>query len=1037
MLSGGPLIYLRDKLSGSLFLVDTGAEWSLLPHQSSSPSSGPQLQGAAGRPIASWGFKQVNLLFGSDSFSFNFLLAGVTRPILGIDFLSAHGLLVEPARRRVLKATDLTVIGSSNKGGNSGLIAHLSTVDPEVRRLLSASPAVLAVNNYPGGHPLHGVSHPIETTGRPVFAKARRLDAEKLAQAKEEFSSLEKAGIIRRSDSQWASPLHMVRKKDGSWRPCGDYRRLNLVTRPDRYPLPNLQDFSAKLEGCQFFSVVDLVKGYHQIPVAKDDIPKTAIITPFGLFEYVAMPFGLRNAAQSFQRLMDHLFSKFGFVFIYLDDILIASKSRSEHLLHLQQVFSTLQAAGLRINAAKCTFMQTAVDFLGHRVTAEGVAPLQKHVAAIQQFPPPTTIQQLQRFLGMLNFYRRFLPGIAGILRPLTDCLVGNPKLLSWSSLHLQAFDKAKAALTAAVPLHHPARDASLCLYTDASNTHIGGVLQQVSGSGLQPLAFFSRKLSPTEQRYCTFDRELLGAYAAIKHFRFLLEGRIFTLFTDHKPLTNSLHQIDTACPERHQRQLAFIAEFTSDVRHVPGEQNIIADFLSRPPEAIPTSESSTVAAGVKAPSGSPADFLNVGGTAGASTSLAAAAVSSSCTPGFSTTALAQAQATCRDVAALRASPVLDVQHSNIGGVELWCDISTGSPRPLVPSSLQRAVFEHIHNVAHPGVRATRRLIASRFVWAHMAKMVGTWARECINCQQSKTTKHVHLQPAVIPVPARRFSHVHIDLVGPLPQSSGFTQILTMMDRSTRWPEAVPLADVSASSVARALLHHWISRFGVPDLITSDRGPQFSSAVWSAVCEFLNIKHVMTTAYHPQSNGMLERFHRRLKTALRARSSSPAWSSQLPLILLHLRATPRDDFPRSPAEAVYGAQLVLPGQLLGTPEPPEVFDTQLETAMAGFQPTPVTHATPAVAPPDKLPDTLLAASRVFVRRDGYHGPLQTTWDGPYKVLQRSRHVFRLQVGSREETVSTHRLKTAHVASGTPDGVPRKRGRPKKVCFVNI
>ena len=175
-------------------------------------------------------------------------------------------------------------------------------------------------------------------------------------------------------------------------------------------------------------------------------------------------------------------------------------------------------------------------------------------MAAIQQFPPPSAIQQLQRFLGMLNFYWRFLPGIAGILKPLTNCLVGNPKLLSWSSLHLQAFNKAKAALAAAVPLHHPADNADLSLYTDASNTHIGGVLRQSSSTGLQPLAFFSRKLSSTEQRYCTFDRELIGAYTAIKHFRFLLEGRTFTLFTDHKPLTSSLHQIDTTCLERRQQ---------------------------------------------------------------------------------------------------------------------------------------------------------------------------------------------------------------------------------------------------------------------------------------------------------------------------------------------------------------------------------------------------------------------------------------------------------------------------------------------------
>ena len=257
-----------------------------------------------------------------------------------------------------------------------------------------------------------------------------------------------------------------------------------------------------------------------------------------------------------------------------------------------------------------------------------------------------------------------------------------------------------------------------------------------------------------------------------------------------------------------------------------------MADTLSRPPEAVPMSESTTVA-GVMVPSRSLANFLHVGGTAGAPPGVLAAAVNSGLLPSISFINVVKAQAICNEVAALHASSVLDIQRLFIGKAELWCDCSTGSPLPLVSRSLQHAVFDQLYNVAHPGIGATGGLIASRFVWAHMAKTIGAWARECISCKQSKTTGHVHLQPAVIPVPVRRFSHVHNDRVGLLPQSSGFTQILTVMDHSTHWPEAVPLADAIAGTIARTLLHHWVSCCGMPDLITSDRGPQFSFLIFS------------------------------------------------------------------------------------------------------------------------------------------------------------------------------------------------------------
>jgi hypothetical protein len=232
---------------------------------------------------------------------------------------------------------------------------------------------------------------------------------------------------------------------------------------------------------------------------------------------------------------------------------------------------------------------------------------------------------------------------------------------------------------------------------------------------------------------------------------------------------------------------------------------------------------------------------------------------------------MADLQKSCTECTLMCNSTVLFVVTRKVGDTLLRGDISKGVFRPLVPVPMRDTVMAAVHNLAHPGVEATVRSVSAKFCWPKMAKQVRLFARQCISCQKAKVSTHIHLAPASIPVPQRRFEHVHVDIVGPLPASSGFSYLFTVIDRTTRWPEAIPLTGISAAECAAALFSGWIQRFGVPAYITSDRGTQFTSSLWAALCELLSITHIQTTAYHPQSNGLVERFHRRLKDSLRAR----------------------------------------------------------------------------------------------------------------------------------------------------------------------
>ena len=323
-------------------------------------------------------------------------MAAVDRPILGADFLRHHQFDVSIARHLLVSVDGEVQLPLLPYSSSSTLLSKVSVSYQEV---LAEFPEIVGLGFAPGPTK-HDVRHHVETKGPPVSTPARRLDPQKYAAAKAEFERMEKAGIVRRSNSPWASALHMVPKPDGSWRPCGDFRRLNNATVPDKYPVPNIRDFTNNVAGSHVFSTLDLVKGYYQVEMFPDDIPKTAIITPFGLFEFVRMPFGLRNAGSTFQRLMDRVLVGLPFIFVYLDDVLIASPDHASHRHHLREVFGRLRENGLTINPKKSVFGQEEVKFLGHRVSASGIRPLPGHVEAVVQFPRPSTRPDLQRFLA-------------------------------------------------------------------------------------------------------------------------------------------------------------------------------------------------------------------------------------------------------------------------------------------------------------------------------------------------------------------------------------------------------------------------------------------------------------------------------------------------------------------------------------------------------------------------------------------------------------------------------------------------------------
>ncbi|KAI2655942.1 Transposon Tf2-8 polyprotein [Labeo rohita] len=659
-----------------------------------------------------------------------------------------------------------------------------------------------------------------------------------------------KQEFICPSTSPAASSFFFVGKKDGGLRPCIDYPALE------------------ELRGARIFTKLDLRSAYNLIRIRKGDEWKTAFVTPTGHYEYQVMPYGLSISPSVFQTFMNEVFREFlhQFVVVYVDDILIYSRNQAEHRQHVQQVLQKLRQHSLFLKLEKCEFHRPSVQFLGYNISAEGVQMDQGKVDAIQKWPLPTSVKELQRFLGFTNFYRRFIMDYSTITAPLTSLLRGKPKHLLWNPAAHEAFKQLKTTFSTAPVLQHPDPERPFTVEVDASTIGVGAVLSQAVGEPpvLHPCAFFSRKLTPAEQNYDIGNRELLAIKLALEKWCHWLEGAAypFTIITDHKNL-QYIREARRLNP-RQARWALFLTRFNFSITYRPGSKNIPADALSRQfspddsvdPEPILPSE-------------------------------------------------------------LIVSPIIWELDQAIQQATLQEPAPPDCPegKIYVPRSQRQVLLGTAHGTpgsGHPGSSRTLSLLQSRYWWPSMHQDTIRYVQSCSICAKSNSPRQLPTGKLVpLPIPERPWSHLGIDFITDLPESEGHTCVLVIVDRFSKACKLVPLRGLpTAMETAEHLFHQVFRHYGLPEEIVSDRGPQFTSHVWRAFFKVLGITVNLSSGYHPQTNGQTERKIQELGRYLRAycQDDQHSWSRFLPWAEYAQNSLRQDTTGLTPFQCVLGYQ---------------------------------------------------------------------------------------------------------------------------------
>ena len=747
----------------------------------------------------------------------------------------------------------------------------------------------------------------------PIRQYPRRLPYHHRAEVEKQVNDMLSQGVIQPSTSPWSSPIVLVKKKDGSYRFCIDYRKLNSITKVDAHPLPRVDDLLEALNGNAIFSTLDLRSGYWQVGMHPDDCEKTAFSTPGGLYEFLRLPYGLSNAPATFSRAIGVVLSGLTYAecLCYFDDVIIFSKNMTEHCSRLTSVLNRFREHNLRVKASKCSFGADKVVYLGHTVSQEGIHTDPKKIEAIKALPAPSNLESLRSFLGIAGYYRKFIPDFATVSAPLTGLTKKGVKF-SWSDQHQHAFQALKHHLCSAPVLAYPNFDRPFLLQTDASDVGLGAILAQHDGNGQERvIAYASYTLSPREQNYSTMEKEALAVVFAVKHFRFYLLGKRFSVITDN----NALRWLHSLEPKgRIARWIMDLQEFEFDIQHRPGNANQNADALSRLNHSKPVDIVSPI-------------------TLSLDTSLLEAQRND---PEISKVIEMKEQGFPKPPPFVwRSNPILRTYWECWEQLFISDGLLTRSlnkykkfPRHavVIPNTLVPKVLEGLHNSpagGHMGITRTIHRARERFFWPKMRTSIINFIQQCIACSQSKYQPHqgnAPLRPIQVSEP---FVFWALDYMGPLQETAtGNKHILVVMDHFTKWCEAFATKDQKAKTVARVLVSRLFSRFGPPTVIHSDQGKNFDSILMHEVYNMMGLKKTRTTAYHPQCDGLVERQNRTLQGIITnfVSQHSLDWDNWLDQAVFAYNTSVHESTGLSPYEMVFGRPARMPIEVeLGVP----------------------------------------------------------------------------------------------------------------------
>lgn len=798
---------------------------------------------------------------------------------------------------------------------------HLN--DEEKNKLLKLCREFSRIFQYPD-QPLSATTqtqHIIRTRDdEPVYTRSYRFPEIHKNEVKEQINKMLEQGIIRNSISPWSSPIWIVPKKaDASgvqkWRIVIDYRKLNNKTIQERFPIPNIDELLDKLGKAQYFTTLDLASGFHQITMHKDSIEKTAFSTNHGHFEFLRMPFGLKNAPTTFQRMINEVLKECinQICLVYMDDVIIFSTTLDDHIINLRKVFKAFEKHNLKIQLDKSEFLKKETEFLGHIVNEEGIQPNPKKIDAILKFPIPKTHKQIKSFLGMLGFYRKFINNLSKIIKPMTLCLKKGKKV-EHTGEFISAFETCKAILCNDPILIRPDFSKLFTVTTDASKFAIGAILSQDG----KPVCYASRTLNPSETNYSVTEKELLAIVWAVKYFRPYLFGRHFKIKTDHRPLKwlDNLKEPNSKLI----RWKLLLSEYDYEIDYIQGKENKVADALSRNPKLSENNETQSLLNETGDSDEVIKEFIETNVTTVHSAQempvlglpyaekplnyyknqMIIKISESSPVPLSIREKVFNNQ---RIFINLRRSHMEedleqfianlqnnityhlyfpDKEHERIFINQLQEKLIKINSKLLICSTKINDVtldndkedkmnYHHVYKTGHRGITTTIDSLRRNYYWPNLDKDVTNYINNCNICQKAKYERSPNkFEFEKIPIGTKPFERIHMDTL-----SISKEKYLTIIDSFSKFAQAYPIPGVNAVNVLDGLLI-FISHYGIPQVISCDNGIEFNNSSFLDFCKLHKIEIHFTTPKNPNSNSYVERFHSTLLEQIRIKIQQQA-----------------------------------------------------------------------------------------------------------------------------------------------------------------